>query len=290
VGHNQRSQPLNLVELAVQGRQQEFNNEFQALLMKYAEPAIEAEVAGIPQDTLLKYAEDPAEDEIDVDEDSDEEASVINQIEAAAQYLGGSICNYEGGVVDIDVVGIDNAKEFANFLDNFLPVEDYDCYEVVEQNCRCLKGENGEHDHPLSVTVDSEGHVDWSTVTNDMGTFQFMAYLSDDLIEGDDVLIDGDENMPDPSEENGEIFEVQKVVKINFKGKKIIRMKCQKGYKYDSRQHACVKRQEHDLFLRRRKAQLNMLRRVASKAAIKKKINHKSLRFLLNRKRLGIGY
>jgi len=274
----QDHQSQSLIELAVAGRQEEFISAFKELLAKFSDDDVDASVHTL---------EPEAETE---DEDSDEE-SVINQIEAAAQYLSGSICDYQEGTLDVCVQTAAMAKEFANFLDNFLPVDDYDIYEVQELNCRCLKGDDEPHDHDIDVTVDSEAYTDWESVPDDsLSNFQFIIYLADDLIDGDDVIIDGDEGIPDPDEEFGEVYEVQKVVKINFKGKKVIRMKCQKGYKYDAKQHACVKREEHDMFLRRRKAQLNMLRRVASKAAIKKKINHKSLRFLLNRKRLGIGY
>jgi hypothetical protein len=267
------SRPPDLVDLAVKGQKALFTEGFKNLLTQHVDEAInesfEDEVAeSIP--------------EVDVDEDENDELNVINQISQMAGTVGGYVCGYEEGVLDICVHSGIQAKQFASFLDNYLPVDDYDCYEVTNFD-------DGPDDH-IPVEIDHDSYDDWDKIKIDSPLeFQFIVYLDDDLVDGDDVLIDVDDFTPD-EETVGEVFEVMKVVKINFKGKKVIRMKCQKGYKYDTHQHTCVKRGEHDIFMKRRKLQLNMLRRVASKAAIKKKINHKSLRFLLNRKRLGIGY
>jgi hypothetical protein len=259
--------------LAVKGQKELFTEGFKNLLAEHTNQAIlesfEDEVAeGIPEENV---------------DESDDTIDVLNQIDAFAKECGGHIVDYQEGVLDVCIHSGLQAKQFASFLDNFMPVDDYDCYEVINYD-------DSPDDKP-QVEIDHDTYTDWDQIKIDSPLeFQFIVYLEDELVDGDDVLVDIEDTFTPDEETVGEVFEVMKIVKINFRGKKIIRMKCQKGYKYDVHQHTCVKREEHDIFLRQRKLQLNMLRRVASKAAIKKKINHKSLRFLLNRKRLGIGY
>lgn len=259
--HQNQKTSSQLVKLALSGNLQEFTNSFKDLLAEHADEDIQH---------IL-----PIEDVVDTEEPN---SDVVSQIEAFAKQLSGECHGEDDGVIDISLKDIPAAKEFSSFLDNFLPVEDYDVYEVTETD-------DGNH----SVSVETEAYDSWDQVSPDASYFQFIIYLDNDHVDGDEVLVDVErDDEPPVDDEFGEIMEVKKVVKINFRGQKIIRFKCNLGYKYDFHQKACVKRKEHDIWTRRRKALINILRRTAAKASIKKKINHKSLRFLLNRKHLGI--
>jgi len=87
--------------------------------------------------------------------------------------------------------------------------------------------------------------------------------------------------------ETAVINEVKRKVKINFKGKKRIKLKCLKGYKYDSSRKACVKITGREKATDR-KSKIKMTRTKKSKgSALKRSTNRKTKKAMRFRKQMG---
>lgn len=87
-------------------------------------------------------------------------------------------------------------------------------------------------------------------------------------------------------DEGGSLEEVKRVVKINNKGKRRIKMQCKKGFKFDGRK--CVKISGKELVNKRRAIRKSVRTKRAKGSGYTKRVVR--LRQRANRKRKGMGY
>jgi len=86
----------------------------------------------------------------------------------------------------------------------------------------------------------------------------------------------------------GALDEVVRKIKINFKGKKRIKMKCQRGFKWDSNKRACIKIGGAEIAKMRKRLRRAVLTKRAAGNAYKVRVLRKTRKAKRFRKMLGL--
>lgn len=228
-----------------------------------------------PDTAPLDPASDPdkdSDDDTQPDGTGEHEAACLDQIRKSAVAVGGDEGYYEGGVLDLSIPSLASAKEFAAFLDNFDAVDSYEIEGLsFDDNGDILPGE----DKDLGELKDDE-YV----------AFEFYIYLNPDLVVEDPVILDDGDEIDD---ENGELHEMKRVVRLSFGSGKRSKMQCKPGYKFHHGEKRCVKLSEEQQVAVHKTIKKS---RVASKAisgASHRQITKKSFKNTKARKKFGSG-
>ena len=207
-----------------------------------------------------------------------EEKDVVLSIQALARQLGADPGSYEKGTL---AIVFKNKKAISDFMD---AVELLSCADKIDDIDIEVRGEdlpNGRMD----------GYVPFDDVLFD-GVYEYTAYvyLVPDIVQFSpyvefDIDDEGDEEF---APENGVMFEVRRQIKVNFKGKRRIKMKCRPGFKWVADKKACVKITGSELATQR-KAMRKMVRTKRSLGgAFKARVLRKQRRANKFRKAMGL--
>ena len=127
--------------------------------------------------------------------------------------------------------------------------------QAVEQYADALDGDNDVYGYEISAYCEDLVHgyreddeVDIDNILFD-GKFEFeiVVYLNPEVVQyAPEELELSDEDGDGYSDqmiddENGVIMEVRRRIKVNFRGKRRVKMQCRAGFKWDATKKACVK-------------------------------------------------
>lgn len=182
---------------------------------------------------LLEYfAKDAME--VDWDSVSPQEKDIVLTIKEFGRQLGGDQGTYNQGVLSLIFTNKHAVSDFMNSVENLSVVDDIDDIEIE------VRGEN------LPDGKMEDGTVNYGDVTWD-GKFLFTVhvYLNPEIVqyasvdvEVEDTDGNGEATIDD---ENGEIFEVVRKIKVTSRGKKWVKMQCRPGFKWSSEHRSCQK-------------------------------------------------
>lgn len=219
--------------------------------------------------------EDPARREKD--------ASI--RIEQEAKARGGGDFSYKDGVALVYLRSKQAATEYSDWLEKD---KDVDTYEM-----------NIIHHKP---DMDVKDDVELNDITDDRNfSFEFIVYLNPDIIvyDNDDEIEDNkneDEDREEAEEEYKEsiefddflISEVKRKIKVNFTGKKRIKMVCSPGFKWDPNNSVCSKITGQELIDIRRGIRAALLTKKSEGAALKKRIIRRTKKAMKFRQLFGL--
>ncbi len=159
----------------------------------------------------------------------DEKDAVIKLKELGRQ-LGSDPGAYASGVLMLTFKNKQAVEDFANAIEN----DDYpfvDTYEIEAHREDLVNGfvEDEEYDFG-DIMFDKDFEFTVSVYLDP----DIVAFPAEEIEVGDDFEWDDDED-------NGYISEVRRRIKINFRGKKRIKMQCRPGFKWDATAKTCKK-------------------------------------------------
>lgn len=133
---------------------------------------------------------------------------------------------------------------------------------------------------------------DFDNVMFDAGfEYDVFVYLIPELVSEDPFELDIDESgyEYDAEEDNIEyISEVKRRIKVNFRGKRRIKMQCRPGFKWDSTKRSCLKITGSEVALKR-KAMRRMVRTKKAKgASFKARVQRKTRKAKRFRRSMGL--
>ena len=189
--------------------------------------------------------------------DQSEANAVIEIINVARQFGGDG--EYEDGVFDISFRKKDQVFDFCDYLDATDAVYSYDVlvYEQAD-----------------GATVESD--VDIEDIEDDVGfEFVVIVYLNEeDVVYGLEM------------EDDYELNEVKRRIKVNAQGKKRIKMQCRKGFKWNGT--TCVKIGGTELAKQRVAKRKMVISKRSQGAALKIRVARKSRKARRFRKAFGL--
>lgn len=199
------------------------------------------------------------------------ELAAVTEIIGAARALGGTFdsVGYSEGLLMVDLHNKAAVSQFSDWLEDNDAVFAYDIeVDTLNQN----------------TGIQEPQVVDLDAIKNDQNcTFGFSIYLDPSLVEYDGYEVDVDED-----EELGPLDEVVRKIKINFKGKKRIKMKCQRGFKWDSSKRACVKIGGSEIAKMRKRLRRAVLTKRAKGVAFKTRVLRKTRKAKRFRRMMGL--
>ena len=199
-----------------------------------------------------------------ISESVDTESQARLDIEAAAKSFGGNSPVYSNGVLIVNFDDKDSAADFSSWLDDYKTVESYEL-NVLSDN---------------EDIADSDIDVDFDTITNDETvSFEFVIYLRADI-----VSYDSEEN----DEDEEDISEALRTIKVSGKGKKSIKMKCNPGFSWDAETRSCQKITGDKLINIRKGVRKRLMTMKAEGPSLRKRINIKTKKAMKFRRSMGL--
>ena len=165
--------------------------------------------------------------EADWDFMNDDEKAAVTKINQLAVMYGGQAGVYSEGTLEVE---FDKKQAVLDYLDALNDEDSVDDYEVeaylrnAPENTdatQSISFDDIEEDSPYAFTV-------WVYLVSDLVTYAPVEI---------EVPEDGEVEEPD----NGAFMEVKRRIKINFRGKRRIKMVCNKGFKYNVERKTCEK-------------------------------------------------
>lgn len=196
-------------------------------------------------------------------EETDYESQSKLDIEAAAKSFGGNTPLQDQGVLIVDFDSKDSATHFSAWLDDYKTIETY------ELNILTAIDQDGDENSIIDI--------DFNTITDDDDyTFEFIIYLHSDIVSYDDW------------EEDEDLSEVLRVVKVSALGKKNIKMKCNPGFKWDEASSSCQKISGEALAVQRKAIKKRLITIKSEGPALQKRTNIKTKKAMKFRHALGL--
>ena len=164
---------------------------------------------------------------------SEEEAKVVIALKELGRQLGSDQGEYDNGVLTLCFKNKIAMENYTDQLELNPQVYGYEVEAYAEDLVHgYLEDDELEIDHILFDGV-------WE--------FEVTVYLEPSIVQysAEEIEItdeDGDgysDQLID--DENGQIFEVRRRIKVNFRGKRRVKMQCRVGFKWDATKKACVK-------------------------------------------------
>lgn len=176
------------------------------------------------------------------------EKDAVIKLKELGRQLGSDVGAYVGGVLRLTFGKKDAVQHFTDELEN----QDFvDSYEIEA--------------HKEGVTSDEE-EVDFDTVVFDEGyDFDVYVYLYPEIVSESEFEYEAEDDEQFDENTNVEFLqEVRRRIKVNFRGKRRIKMQCRPGFKWDPTKRSCVKITGRDVAIKR-KAMRKMVRTKKSK-------------------------
>lgn len=160
------------------------------------------------------------------------EKDCIIAIKELARQLGSDPGSYSTGVLSMV---FKNKQAVVDFMD---AVDMLTCSDNIEEIDIEVRSED------LTKGLMEPGTLDFRDIIFD-GRFEFTVhiYLDPSIVNfgSFDLDIEGDESEYDDSNFAQDLYEVRRRVKVNFRGKRRIKMQCKPGFKWDVEKKACLK-------------------------------------------------
>jgi hypothetical protein len=233
----------------------------------------------IQNSPLLEYEGRQALELDDNDMTNPEEMKVVADLNALSKVSGGDNGTYENGCLNVTFT---NKLAVINFCDQLEANDNVLTYDIEAYS---------EH-RP-------EGYVDDTTIDLDKIEFDYdfvydvFIYLQPYLVTYDSPEVEVDEDFEAPlneedSVEDATMLEVTRKVKVNFRGKKRIKMQCAPGYKWYPEGKVCQKITGAEVATMRKALRQAVRTRRAKGQSFKVRIARKSKKAMRYRKGLGL--
>lgn len=204
----------------------------------------------------------------------DPERDAVNEIRVRARMSGGGELAYEEGAMYVEFRNKQAASDFADWLETDATA--VFGYEIALLNNDTVEG------------YEDDAGYDFSQITDDRNFhFGFTIYLDPELVQYDDYEVEVDD-YEEINEENGELNEVIRKVKINFRGKKRIKMKCRRGFKWDAAKKTCIKITGSQLAKMRKSLRRAVLTKRSKGTAFKARVLRKTRKAKRFRRMMGL--
>lgn len=197
------------------------------------------------------------------------EASTVTHLRELGRVLGSDEGKYSTGMLDVTFESKAAALKYMDELDLNEYVYAYNC--EVEGST----DEDGEVDI-ADIPDNATGYRYHISVVLDPSIVQFAV---EDVEVQDGDIIDDD---------NGAIMEVKRAVKVNFRGKKRIKMVCNPGYRYNPDRKVCEKITGAEMAKSRIAHRHAVMAKKAQGSAFKARLVRKTRKALRFRKAMGI--
>ena len=195
-----------------------------------------------------------------LDDDSEVDTDDIVAVQSACLARGGQY-EYEDGVFDTEFEHWQSVEDFCSDLDNIDGVESYEIMVFHRDN-----------DKTERVDIDVDDIVDDSKYS-----FTVLVYLS----AGSVVYYDEED-----IEDDVELDEVKRRIKVDSKGKRRIKMQCRPGFKWDG--SACVKITGAELAISRKAKRRMVISKKSQGSALKIRVTRKIKKANRFRKAMGL--
>lgn len=208
-------------------------------------------------------------------EGEDPERDAVNKIRIQARMMGAGDATYAEGVMYVEFRGKQAVSDFADWLES--GADEVFGYEI-----------NVLHNDKIDG-VESDVDVELDQITDDRDYFFGVTiYLNPELVQYNEyeLEVDEDGNIVD---ENGELNEVVRKVKIDSRGNKTIKMKCARGFKWDVESKACVKITGAQLAKMRKSLRRAVLTKRSKGTAYRARVIRKTNKAKRFRKMMGLG-
>lgn len=234
----------------------------------------------------------------------DVEMAAVTKIQAAARGFGaGEGMQYDTGVMLITLRSKQAALEFEQWLEDCPEVDDYDMSIIHNEPLRGfsetdaidMDNINDDRNFDFEFTIHLIPEIVEYETEVEVGEFGEEKECDDDDEEDDDEDKkeddddDDDEDDDDTVKESVEMLdEVKRKIKINSKGKKRIKMKCQKGFKWNPQTRACEKIGGSELAQMRKRIRRSIITKKSMGASFRTRVNRKTKKAMRFRKAMGL--
>lgn len=206
---------------------------------------------------------------------SEQPSQVLNESDEGlkligfAKSFGAKDVELESGVLVADFEHRDALNDFTNALED---LEYVDSYEIRVE---------GESDEEADA-------VDFDSLPSEVKAV-VIVYVAEDYIDYGEYEIEvDDEEAPDVDDSAGELTEVKRRIKVNFRGKKRIKMQCKPGFKWEAANRTCVKIGGAELAKNRKSHRRAILTKRSMGTAFKKRVLKKTKKARRYRSALGL--
>lgn len=216
------------------------------------------------------------------EEMDDVEKKSVMLIQLNAKFCGAyeKDFSYENGIVVVDIPSRDGSLDFSKFLEDS---EFVDSYEITALRYDVEDGVFEEEDFDLEEVFDDTGY-----------SFQFVIYLEPSVVDFsnfDEYDYDGSEDPGDYNdlgEQTKYLPEVRRKIRVNARGKKTIKFKCVKGFKWNPNSKTCEKITGDQLTSIRRAVRKALLTKKNEGLTLQKRVILKRRKALKYRKSYGL--
>lgn len=204
----------------------------------------------------------------------DEERDAVMHIKELGRQLGSDPGAYASGVLRLT---FKNKKAASDYTDALEEIDFVDGYEIEVYRENLPDG-----------FVEAEEY-DFDNIMFDNGfEFNVFVYLIPEIVSEEPFEIDVEDDFEVDGENVEYISEVRRRIKINFRGRKKIKMQCRKGFRWIAAKKACVKITGSEVALKR-KAMRRMVRTKKAKgASFKARVNRKTKKAKRFRRSMGV--
>lgn len=210
---------------------------------------------------------------IDVTPGQDPERDVVVDLVAKARSYGSGEPIYQEGLLYVEMSSKQASVEFGDYLEDHPDVVGYEIQVLFDDTGKIFQ---------------EDGTYDMDQITdNGSLIFAFYIYINPEIVQyaSYEMEVDEGETLEDT---NGRVDEVVRKIKINFRGKKRIKMKCGRGFKWNVEKRTCEKIAGSDLAKMRKSLRRAVLTKKSKGASYKARILRKSRKAKRFRKMMGL--
>lgn len=212
--------------------------------------------------------------EIDWTKLNDDEKDVVILLKELGRQYGSDPGAYAAGVLRLTFKNKQAVTDYTNALEDIDEVESFEI-EAHRENMVGGFVEDEEYDFD-NIMFDKDFE------------FDVFVYLQPDLVSEDPFELDVGEDDEIDDENVEYISEVRRRIKINFRGKKTIKMQCRRGFKWDASKKSCVKIVGAEVALKRRAMRKMVRTKKAKGASFRTRVNRKTRKAKRFRKSMGV--
>lgn len=198
--------------------------------------------------------------------DSDPGAAAALEVEMAVKSFGGGDFVHHTGVIMATLRSKQAAEDFSDWLEECKNVDTYEMSIIHSE-----------------ADVDVEDDIDFDAITDDRNfLFEFTIYLNPEIVSFNDF-----EYEPE-TEDAPMVTELFRKARVNFRGVKTIKIKCGRGFKYNSAMKTCQKITGDLLIHMRRAIKKAVLTKKAAGASFMKRVLRKRTKAMKFRHAFGL--
>lgn len=210
---------------------------------------------------------------------NEEKANAGLQLIALSNMTGGKAPDYSEGVLAVEFTNKDALDHFLNALDNLEFVENYEIRTNGPVDQETGYDALDDEIHVVVIVYVQEDHIDYGEYEMDQ------EYDTGDALDGvmdpQAVTITNFSNEP-------RIDELERKIRVNSRGVKTVKMKCNPGYKYNAAAKSCQKITGAELSTRRKSLRRAVLTKRSMGQSFKMRVVRKTRKAMRYRAALGL--